>query len=192
VIRKIFIILFFTAFFINCINASTSSFTISAEVTRNATIKLDLAYISSYIKNLEIYPKFFPNIVSVKQLEDKQSEWIYKVVAPLASPYNVTFVLEDKSPSADTLLFESADKGQDYLYCSAVLTAAADNKTKVDFDFKIRMTREKASDVHILAGILGEKFLSDKMKDRLEGDLEEFISKATKDMYLASRTSGKE
>jgi hypothetical protein len=130
-------------------------------------------------------------MLSVKQLEANQSEWIYQVVAPLASPYNVAFILEDKSPSPDTLLLESADKVKDYLFCRAVLTAVDEKKTTVDFLFKISMTREKASEIHILAGILGEKFLSDKMKDRLEGDLEEFISLTKKDMYLASRTSGK-
>lgn len=189
--KKIFIIALFVSVVIHNIKASDASFTLSAEVTRNTTIKLDLDYVSAYIRNLEIYPKFFPNMVSVKQLEGNQSEWIYKVVAPLASPYNVVFVLEDLSPGADTLLFESVDKVKDYLFCRAVLTAVEEKKTKVDFLFKISMTREKASEIHILAGILGEKFLSDKMKDRLEGDLEEFISYTTKDMYLASRTSGK-
>jgi hypothetical protein len=169
-----------------------SSFSISAEVTRYATINLEEGFISSYINNLDIYPKFFPNIISVKQLSENESEWIYRVEAPLASPYNVIFVLQNKSTSPDTLLFESKESSNDYLFCNAVLTKINDSKTKVNFLFKISMTREKASDIHILAGILGEKFLSEKMKERLEGDLEEFISKATKDMYLASRVSGQE
>ncbi len=79
----------------------------------------------------------------------------------------------------------------DYLYCRGILTAVNENKTKISFVFKISMTREKASDIHFLAGVLGEKFLSEQMKDKLESDLETFISKASKDMYIASRTSGK-
>lgn len=171
--------------------ASCITFTISAEVERAAVIHLEKDFISVYINNLDIYPKFFPNIVSVKKLSETDSEWLYRVEAPLASPYELTFLLEDKSSSADTLLFESKDKAKDYLFCNAVLTSAGEKKTKVDFVFKISMTREKASDVHFLAGILGEKFLSERMKEKLEGDLETFISKATKDMYLASRTRGK-
>lgn len=171
-------------------NAETASFTMSAEVERTATINLDKDFIAQYIKDLQIYPKFFPNIVSVSKLNDTESEWLYKVEAPLATPYNLTFLLEDKS-SGDTLLFESKDKIKDYLYCSGVLQQTAENKTKIAFVFKISMTREKASDIHFLAGILGEKFLSEQMKSKLESDLETFISKATKDMYVASRTSGK-
>ncbi len=172
------------------LKAETVSFTMSAEVVRNASISLDKDFIAQYIKDLQIYPKFFPSIVSVNKLNDIESEWLYLVEAPLATPYNLTFILEDKS-SGDTLLFESKDKVKDYLYCRGILTQVNEKKTKISFEFKISMTREKASDVHFLAGILGEKFLSEQMKDKLEGDLETFISKATKDMYIANRTSGK-
>jgi hypothetical protein len=173
------------------LRAVGASFTISAEVERTAIVHLEKDFISAYISNLEIYPKFFPDIVSVKKLNETDSQWLYRVEAPLASPYELTFVLENKSSSLDTLLFESKEKANDYLYCNALLTAEDERKTRVDFVFKISMTREKASDVHFLAGILGEKFLSARMKEKLEGDLETFISKATKDMYLASRSAGK-
>ena len=186
---KIFTVLIFLFTVSSGAVAENSSFTISAEVTRSSNVNLDVEFISKYIRILDIYPKYFPNITSVTKLSDSTSEWVYRVVAPFASPYDVKFVLVDKSPSADTLLFESVVKTPDYLYCNAVLTKTSDLKTMVNFQFKISMTREKASDIHFLAGILGEKFLSEKMTERLEGDLEEFISKAVKDMYLTSRSS---
>jgi ribosome-associated toxin RatA of RatAB toxin-antitoxin module len=172
------------------LRSETVSFTLSAEVERTASVNIDKDFISAYIKNLDIYPKFFPNIVSVLKLNEKDSEWLYRVEAPLASPYNLTFVLEDKSNSGDTLLFESKDKTWDYLYCRGILTQLSEKKTKIAFVFKISMTREKASDIHFLAGILGEKFLSEQMKEKLEGDMETFISRATKDMYIANRSAG--
>lgn len=187
---KYLIISLFAVCFTASPKAETVSFTMSAEVERNTSIMLDKDFILNYIKDLQIYPKFFPNIVSVIKLNDTESEWLYRVEAPLATPYNLTFMLEDKS-SGDTLLLESKDKIKDYLYCMGVLNEVKENKTKISFVFKISMTREKASDIHFLAGVLGEKFLSEQMKDKLESDLETFISKASKDMYIASRTSGK-
>ncbi len=188
IFTKVLLLLLITTAFTK---SETVSFTLQAEVERNTSINLNKDFIYTYIKELSIYPKFFPNIVSVARLNDTESEWLYRVEAPLAAPYNLTFVLEDKSPSPDTLLFESKDKLLDYLYCRAALTQIGEKKTKISFVFKISMTREKATDIHVLAGILGEKFLSEQMKSKLEGDLETFISKASKDMYLASRTSGK-
>lgn len=188
--KSILLTVLFFIISITSLKAETVSFTMSAEVERTASISLDKDFIAQYIKDLQIYPKFFPNIVSVNKLNDTESEWLYRVEAPLATPYNLTFLLEDKG-SGDTLLLESKDKTKDYLYCRGVLTQVSENKTKIAFQFKISMTREKASDIHFLAGVLGEKFLSEQMKDKLEGDLETFISKATKDMYIANRTSGK-
>lgn len=178
-------------FSFSALRSETAGFTLSAEVERTTSINLDKDFISAYIKNLEIYPRFFPNVISVLQLNERESEWLYRIEAPLASPYNLSFVLEDKSAASDTLLFESKDKAWDYLFCRGILTQVSEKKTRIVFLFKISMTREKASDIHFLAGVLGEKFLSEQMKAKLEGDLETFISKATKDMYIANRTSGR-
>lgn len=189
---KKFLTIFIFLFFISQnLWTHDASFTISAEVTRSSSVNLPIEFVSAYIKNLDIYPKFFPHIVSVNNSGDAQSEWVYRIEAPLSSPYNVKFILRDKSPSVDTLLYESIDTIRDYLYCCAILSKVNDNKTKVNFLFKISMTREKASDIHFLAGILGEKFLSEKMKERLESDMEDFISSAVKDMYILNRTSEK-
>ena len=189
--KKIFTVFILYFVYAASLMANDASFTISADVTRSSNVNLPLEFVSTYIKNLDIYPKYFPHIVSVDKSGDAQSEWVYRVEAPLSSPYNVKFMLLDKSPSIDTLLFESIDTVKDYLYCRAVLSRVNENKTKVNFLFKISMTREKASDIHFLAGILGEKFLSEKMKERLESDMEDFISSAVKDMYILNRTSEK-
>ena len=165
------------------------SFTISADVEKSSTISLPKDIVIDYIKNLEIYPKFFPDIVSVTKINDKDSEWLYRIKAPLASPYNLTFILEDRSPSKDTLLFESKDSTRDYLFCKGVFSSLTENRTQVTLRFHIIMTREKASEVHFMAGILGEKFLSNRMKEKLEDDMDTFISSVTKDMYLANRDS---
>jgi hypothetical protein len=169
---------------------ANSGFTISAEVELSRVIKLEKKFILDYIQNTEIYPKFFPNIVCVNKINETQTEWLYRVEPPLASPYNLIFILENKS-SGDTLVLESVDKSKDYLLCIARLTELQENKTQITFRFKITMTRENASDIHFLAGILGEKFLSERMKEKLEDDLETFISNATRDMYIARRQAGK-
>ena len=163
------------------------SFSISADVEKSATISLPESIVMDFIKNLDIYPKYFPDIVSVKKINDKDSEWQYRIKAPLASPYNLTFVLEDKSPTKDTLLFESVDSVRDYLYCKGVFDSLGESQTKVTLRFHIKMTREKASEVHFMAGILGEKFLSDRMREKLDSDMDTFISSVTKEMYLENR-----
>jgi uncharacterized membrane protein len=165
------------------IEAETFSFTVSAEVEKSSVVNLSKEKVREYISDLSIFPKFFPDIISVKVLDDSTSEWTYRVDAPLASPFDLTFILVDRSPSQDLMILESQDSIPDYLSCKGTFTSVSESRTSVTLDFKITMTRENASDIHFLAGLLGEGFISDRMKDKLDDDLETFISKATKDMY---------
>ena len=167
----------------------TYTFTLSADVEKSATLNLPKDIVTNYIRNIDIYPKFFPDIVSVTKINDKESEWLYRIKAPLASAYNLTFLLEDRSPSDDTLFLQSKDSTKDFLFCKAYFASADENRTQITMRFHIRMTRDKASEVHFMAGLLGESFLSERMKEKLEGDMDTFISAVTKDMYFNNRES---
>jgi len=190
--RKLYILILFLTFLFTANRAIASeyfSFSISADVEKSSVINLSKNIVIDYIKNLDIYPKYFPDIVSVTKINDKDSQWLYRIKAPLASPYNLTFILEDKSPEKDTLIFESKDSVKDYLFCKAVFDSLSANRTNVTLRFHIKMTRDKASEVHFMAGILGEQFLSNRMKEKLDGDMDTFIQSVTKEMYLANRDS---
>ena len=187
--KKVLLSLLFLTF-ICSVHAKASesfSFTLQADVEKSSTISLPKDIVIDYIRNIDIYAKFFPDIVSVTKITERDSEWLYRIKAPLASPYNLSFILEDKSPSRDTLIMESKDSTRDYLICKAVFKTIDENRTQVTMRFHISMTRDKASDVHFMAGLLGESFLSARMKEKLEGDMDTFITSVTKDMYLANR-----
>jgi hypothetical protein len=87
------------------------------------------------------------------------------------------------------MFLESKDTLPDYLYCKADFDSLGENSTRVSINFKIKMTRENASDVHFLAGLLGEGFISSRMEEKLNSDLETFIERATKDMYKKNKKS---
>jgi uncharacterized membrane protein len=167
------------------LNADTKSlaFTVSAEVEKSSVVDLPRDFVRTYINNFDIYPRFFPDMVSVKKLNDKESEWHYNVEAPLSPTISLTFLLESKQSTPSLMVLESVNPEAEYLYCKAVFDSLNASSTKVTLLFKIRMTREHASDIHFLAGILGEDFISARMKDKLDGDMDTFIEKATEDMY---------
>jgi uncharacterized membrane protein len=189
--KIVFLVLFlFSAVCPGFLKASESFiFTLSADVEKTSVISLPKDIVVDYIRNLDIYSKFFPDVVSVTKINEKDSEWLYRIKAPLASAYNLSFLLADRSPSRDTLILESKDSTRDNLYCKAVFKSLDDNRTQVTMRFHIVMSRDKASDVHFMAGLLGENFLCARMKEKLEGDMETFITSVTKEMYLANRES---
>jgi len=159
------------------------AFTVSAEVQKSSVVNLPRDFVRTYINDLSVYPRFFPDIISVKKLNDSESEWHYNVEAPLSPTISLTFLLKSKLSTPSIMVLESVSPEPDYLYCKAVFDSLNAASTKVTMKFKIRMTRENPSDIHFLAGILGEDFISVRMKDKLDGDMDTFIEDATEDMY---------
>ena len=186
---KFYVAILLSFLLIRHVNSETASFTVSAEVEKSSVVDLPRDFVRNYIKDLSIFPKYFPDIVSVKPLNDTESEWIYAVDAPLAPIYYVTFILVEKQSTPGIMFLEAKDTLPDYLYCKAVFDSLGESSTNVSINFKIKMTRENASDVHFLASLLGENFISARMKDKLDSDLETFIERATKDMYKKNKKS---
>lgn len=178
----------FPAFIFMCLlvlrlDTKTLAFTVSAEVQKSSVVNLPRDFVRTCINDLSVYPRFFPDIVSVKKLNDKESEWHYNVEAPLSPTISLTFLLKSKLSTPSIMVLESVNPEPDYFYCKAVFDSLNASSTKVTMKFKIRMTRENPSDIHFLAGILGEDFISTRMKDKLDGDMDTFIEDATEDMY---------
>lgn len=186
---KFFTAILLSFLLIRHVSSGTASFTVSAEVEKSSVVDLPRDFVRNYIKDLSIFPKYFPDIVSVKTLNDTESEWIYAVDAPLAPVYYVNFILVEKQSTPGIMFLESKDTLPDYLYCKADFDSLGESSTNVSINFKIKMTRENASDVHFLASLLGENFISARMKGKLDSDLETFIERATKDMYKKNKKS---
>jgi uncharacterized membrane protein len=179
------IILLFLLLHAGILQADTRviTFTISAEVEKSSIVDLPRDFVRRYINDLSVYPKYFPDIMSVKKNNDMESVWVYRIDAPLAPAFYLTFTLELAKSTSSEMVLESKNPETDYLYCKAVFDSLGELSTNVTLIFKIRLTREKASDIHFLAGILGENFISARMKDKLDGDMETFIENATEDMH---------
>jgi uncharacterized membrane protein len=63
------------------VDSEAAAFTVSAEVQKSSVVDLPRDFVRTYINDLSIYPRFFPDIVSVKKLNGTESEWHYNVEA---------------------------------------------------------------------------------------------------------------
>lgn len=176
---KLLFALILTTFIL--LNTAKAEFTVSAEVTNGAVFKTTMANLSEYFKNIKIYERFFPGIISVKDLGNKESEWVYEIDAPLASPVRMPFILVEKVSSEDYIVFETKNKTPDFFRCTARLVSMGENETRISISIKIKMVRDSGGDVHFMAPLLGEKFISKEMKKDLSEALSTFLSKCKKD-----------
>lgn len=157
-------------------------FTVSANVKKSIVFDLEINKVSEYMKDISVFKKNFPGIISVKKTGEKESEWTYEVDAPLSSPMRMTFLLVEKSNSENDIVYESKNPKPDYFRCNAVLKEAVNNTTKMSVSIKISMSRESGNDVHFLAPILGEKFISKQMKKQISENLGIFLNNCKREL----------
>ena len=156
--------------------SADDGFPVSASVKKSMVFDVKINKVSEFMKDISVFKKNFPGIISVDKKGEKESEWTYEVDAPLSSPMRMTFLLVERSNSENDIVYESKNPKPDYFRCNAVLKEAVNNTTKMSVSIKISMSRESGSDVHFLAPILGEKFISKQMKKQISENLGVFLN----------------
>lgn len=159
-----------------------ASFTISASVTKTRTLDFPVNDIITLIQDLSVFSRNFPNMLSVTSLGENKSEWVYEIDPPMASRFSVSFILFKKTTGNELVTFESSKNDNNYFFCKAKFIQAGDERVIVTLNFKIRLTRENGSDIHFMAPILGEKYISKKMKTDLSDDTDIFLSRIIKEL----------
>ena len=160
-----------------------AEYTVSAEEEQTLFIYKDIKTVKAYFEHLDIYTKNFPDIDSILPKDNIESTWFYKVEIVLQKPFTVAFDEVKINDDDSTLVFESKQPANNYLYWKATFIPYSETQTTVKIKIKVSMTRESASDIHFLAPIVGKKMVCSQMKDKLEEGMKEFINKTTQDLY---------
>ena len=180
--KKLTIILILTIAVI-AIKSANAEYTVSAEEEKTLFIYQDVKTVKAYFEHLDIYTKNFPDIDSIKPVDNNESTWFYKVEIVLQKPFTVSFDEMKINDDDSTLVFESKQPASNYLYWKATFIPYSETQTTVKLKIKVSMTRESASEIHFLAPIVGKSVVCSQMKDKLDEGMKEFINKATQDLY---------
>jgi hypothetical protein len=175
--------------FLNLFFLCTNNFTIYAEVEKSQIINLPYDYLDLKLRDLSIYQKYYPGMIDVKRIDNKRTSWTYEIDMPLSKNYKTTYILEERSPQKGVLIYETLNNSNDYMFCQASLTQIDINKTELKIKMIIKTVREKGSDIHFLAPLLGQNFISKKMQDKLEEDMNIFFEKVINEFYTEYNNS---
>lgn len=161
----------------------TNNFTIYAEVEKSKVFNLPYNYLDLKLKDLSIYQKYYPGMIDVRRIDNKKTSWTYEIDMPLSKNFRTTYILEERNPQKGIIIYETINNSNDYMLCQASLIQIDEKQTELKIKMIIKTVREKGSDIHFLAPLLGQKFISNKMQDKLEEDLNIFFEKVTNEFY---------
>lgn len=161
-----------------------------AEATAEATytIQLSRAALAEYVDDIGLFRRNMPGVVSVADLGGNRYLYVTEKDLPLAETMRTEFEIEKISDGESTTIYQSVDAtAPNYMFTKVVITADDSSSSRMHIEIRLRLSRHDASEVHWMAPLMGEEFISYQMTKDLQNMLETFVERSTEDLYRRVR-----
>jgi carbon monoxide dehydrogenase subunit G len=154
-------------------------FKVKASYSEKLEVRADGERVRQFFADTRNFIELMPNIESIKTDADGTARWKIKAEIPLFGSLTETFSvrLAENNPS----LIEYAPattETKNFLRYSADIAANGAGTTTVQISQAVELRRGKATELHLLAGLAGEKLISQQMQQRVEKMIKTFLAKA--------------
>jgi len=157
-----------------------------AEATAEATYTVELSRqaLGGYVDDIGLFERNMPGVVSVADLGNNQYLYLTEKDLPLAGTMQTEFRIEKLTEGDSITVYRSIDStAENYMYTRVVITPAGPSASQMRILVQLRLSREDASEVHWMAPLMGEEFISYQMTKDLQSMLETFVERSTRDLY---------
>lgn len=128
-----------------------------------------------------------PGLKGLTRMNDGLYLWDLELSVPLSRPMRGSFLAKREVVNDNLIVYESADKSSpDYMLCETLVTPLTPTKSSIRIAIRLRFTRASGWQFHWLAPLLGQKFLSARVKERLDGMLQEFVNNSKREWETKS------
>ena len=154
-------------------------FTIRANHSETAEIKADLERVFEFFTDIRNFIDLMPSIESIYRDNNNISHWKIRAEVPLVGSFVEKFSVREVESTDERIewLPVEGEKFNLMHYAADFLPKSA-GLTLVQFSQNIELRRRSASELHMLAGFVGETMISNEMSRRVAEMLTTFIRKA--------------
>lgn len=154
-------------------------FIIKSSYDEKTSIKNSLENVRKFFADTEHFVELMLGVESIKTLSDVLNRWTIRVDFPIIGAIKQEFLVEKTEDSMEILEWSPA-KGekQNLLRFSANFQPDGENETTVRLLQMVELRREKASQLHFLAGMAGEAMISKEMSNHIGKMLDNFLQTA--------------
>lgn len=154
-------------------------FIIKSSYDERISIKNSLDNVRRFFSETKHFVELMVGIESIKAVSDTLHRWTIRVDFPVIGAIKQEFLVE-KTEDSEEIVEWSPAKGekQNFLRYSADFQPDGENKTMVRLFQMVELRREKASQLHFLAGVAGEAIISKEMSNHISRMLNSFLKTA--------------
>jgi carbon monoxide dehydrogenase subunit G len=154
-------------------------FTIKSNYDEKISIKNTLEKVRAFFTDTKNFVELMIGVESIIALSDTLHRWTIRVDFPIIGTIKQEFLVEKTEDSDDTIEWTPAQgEMQNLLKYSADFQPISENETMVRLMQMVELRREKASQLHFLAGMAGEAAISKEMGNHIGKMLNIFLQTA--------------
>lgn len=154
-------------------------FKVKASFTDSIEIGCSLEKAVLYFSDLRNFVELMPGIESIHTDLKGVTHWTIRADIPVVGFLKERFSVERMEDGPDTIEWiPSRGETKNFLRFSARFEKISEDTTEVEFSQGVELRREKARDLHSLAGMVGESLISREMNRRVSEMIRSFIEKA--------------
>ncbi|MCS7082672.1 MAG: hypothetical protein N2561_00365 [Bacteroidetes bacterium] len=124
------------------------------------------------------FPGLMPGLQRVQQVAPGVWLWETETAVPLAAPQRNRFRVQLMTQGDSLAIWRSvSDADPDWLECRAQLRRPSAQEVSLELEFRMRLVRPSLTSVHWLAPVVGERFLRERVRERLIAMVEGFLER---------------
>lgn len=151
-------------------------FTIKAGYNDNFEVNAPVAKVREFFADVRNFVQLMPNVESIIADGDGAARWTIRAEIPFIGAMSQTFNVEVAENSDERVEWiPKTGETQNFLRYAADFIEKSATKTLVQFSQAVELRRTKAKDFHFLAGLAGEKRVSQGMQMEVAGMLKKFV-----------------
>lgn len=154
-------------------------FIIKSNYSRQIEINANAEKTRAFFTDTQNFVKMMNGVESIIALSDTRNRWTIRVDFPVIGNIKQEFLVEKTSDEEDFIEWSPANgETNNLLRYSADLVAENENKSSVILMLNAELRREKASQIHFLAGMAGAETISQEMTKHIGKMLDNFLMEA--------------
>ena len=163
-------------------------FTIRAATSDKFEVEIPIGKVREFFTDTRNFIELMPNVESILAGLDGSIRWTIRAEIPIVGAMRQSFSVELAENSDERIEWiPKAGEKQNLLRYAADFVEKNEGATLVKFSQAVELRRERARNLHLLAGLAGEAPISQAMQWEVSGMIKRFARKAKERLESANR-----
>ena len=166
-------------------------FVVEASAEKAYVLEIPREVLSRFVDDIGLFRRHMPGVVAVDRLDDGSYLYRTEKKTPLSGTFKSDFIIARLSTDDTLTVYRSVDSTDpNFMSCSVRIISAGEGRSGITVRLHLRLERPSGGDVHWMAPILGERFISERMQEDLEAMLSDFVRDSSVELYDRCRPAG--